>query len=87
MANRKAKIKTIEVNAQRRARNRQLKSALHTQIKKLSAAIDQGDKETAQKELKSSIINIDKNCTKGILHKNTAARTKSRLSARVAKLA
>lgn len=87
MANRKAKIKTIEVSKQRRLRNRMLRSQLHSQIRALDDAVKTGKAEEAQVELKKSLIRLDKNVTKGILHANTAARAKSRLCARVAKMA
>ena len=87
MANRKSKIKTIEVSSIRRDRNRSLKTRLHTQIRKLSDAIKVGDKEQAQTELKASFVRIDKSVTKGILHANTASRTKSRLNRRVKAMA
>lgn len=87
MANRKSKIKTIETSAVRRERNKAFKTRLHTQIRRLSDAIKVGDKEKAQSELKASLVRIDKSVTKGILHSNTAARTKSRLNRRVKAMA
>jgi small subunit ribosomal protein S20 len=87
MANRKAKIKTIEVNEIRRERNKTYKTALHSQMRKLEDAIKEGDKEVVQKELKNSMIRLDKSASKGIIHKKTASRKKSRLSAQVASLA
>lgn len=87
MANRKSKIKTIATSAVRRERNKALKTRLHTQIRKLSDAIKVGDKDKAQSELKASLVRIDKSVTKGILHANTAARTKSRLNRRVKAMA
>ena len=87
MANRKSKIKTIEVNEIRRERNRSLRTQLHSQIRKLSDAIKAGDKTKAQTELKASFVRIDKSVSKGILHANTAARSKSRLNRRVKSMA
>jgi small subunit ribosomal protein S20 len=87
MANRKAKIKTIQVNDLRRQRNRSYRTMLSTQLRRLEDAIKSGDKESAQTELKSSLQQVDKTATRGIIHRNKAARTKSRLYARVAKMA
>jgi small subunit ribosomal protein S20 len=87
MANRKAKIKTVAINTLRRARNRSMKSLLHTNAKNFDEAIESGDKSKADAELKVSLIRIDKSVTKGLLHQKNAARKKSRLCARVAKMA
>lgn len=87
MANRKAKIKTIEVNEIRRERNKSNRTALHSQLRKLDDAIKAGDKDTIQSELKNSLIRLDKSATRGIIHKNKASRKKSRLCAQVAALA
>jgi len=87
MANRKAKIKTIEVTEIRNERNRALRTKLHTQIRKLADAIKVGDKEKAQVELKASIVRLDKSVTDGIVHRNTAARSKSRLNKTVKAMA
>ncbi len=86
MANRKAKIKTISINAVRRSRNRAMKSILHTQAKKLDEAIEAGDVDKAKAELKVSLLRLDKSVTKGLMHKKNASRKKSRLCARVSKM-
>jgi len=87
MAHRKSKIKTIEVTAIRSERNRSLRTRLHSQIRLLADAIKGGDKEKAQTELKASLIRLDKSVSKGILHANTASRSKSRLNRRVKAMA
>ena len=61
-------------------------SALKTLIKKFNGAIDVNDLETAQKMLPEVHSAIDKCCTKGIIHKNTAGRKKSRLAKKINKL-
>jgi small subunit ribosomal protein S20 len=86
MANRKAKIKTISVNATRRLRNRSLRTALHTQMRRVDDAISSGDADKIASEVKNTVVCIDRSASKGIIHKNKAARTKSRLMARVAKV-
>jgi ribosomal protein S20 len=70
--------KRVKVTAAKALRNRTIKSALHTSIKKADVAIVAGadNKEAA---LKAAVKSIDKAVAKGILHKKTAARRKSRL--------
>lgn len=84
MANRKAQIKTITVNGIRRTRNKSLRTMLHTQMRRLDEAVASGDADRMQDELSKSLVRLDKSVTKGIIHKNKAARTKSRLCARIA---
>jgi small subunit ribosomal protein S20 len=72
----KKRVKVIEVKSKQ---NKMLKSALKTNIKKADIAIQSSAQDSAV-ALKMAIINIDKAVTKGILHKNTAARKKSRLT-------
>ena len=74
----KKRVKVIEVKT---LQNKMLKSALKTNIKKADIAIQSAAANSAD-VLKMAIINIDKAVTKGILHKNTAARKKSRLTVR-----
>ena len=59
------------------------KSALRTQVKKLREAIQEKDKETAEKLLPKTISLIDKSVKKGTIHENKGARHKSRLSRQV----
>jgi len=70
----------------RRARNRSQRGALRTQLKKVLAAVDLGDKEAAQAELQKAVRALDRASSKGLIHKNQAARRKSRLAAKVAGL-
>lgn len=79
--------KRVRQDAKRRARNRMVKSVVKTQVRKLETAMASGNAETAQAEFASAVRAIDKAVTKGVLHKNTAARRKSRLAARVKALA
>ena len=78
MPNIKSAKKRVKVNAVKALRNKSIKTALHTSIKKADAAISTGA-ENKGETLKAAIKSIDKAVTKGILHKNTAARRKSRL--------
>ncbi len=87
MANHKSAEKRARQNKKRRERNRALRSSLRTQIKKLRAAITNKDKTLCLELLNPTISKIDKAVNKGILHKNTAARYKSRLTMQINKLA
>ncbi len=66
-----------------RIRNAGQRSNLRTFIKKVIAAVESGDKEAAQQAYNSAVPVIDSAVTKGIIHKNKAARNKSRLNKRV----
>ncbi len=87
MPNHKSAEKRVRQNEKRRTVNRSNRSNLRTQIKKLRAAFAASDKNQSQELLTPTISAIDKAVNKGVLHKNTAARYKSRLSAHVSKLA
>lgn len=80
MANIKSAKKRILVNQTKAARNQMIKSKVKTVIKKVDAAVAAGDKELAKANLVVAVSEIDKACTKGIFHKNTAARKVSRLT-------
>ncbi len=75
--------KRVRQNASRRVRNRARKSMVKTQIKSLEAAITAGDVNKAQEQFKSLTKKLDKISTTSTLHKNTAARMKSRMARRV----
>jgi small subunit ribosomal protein S20 len=66
-----------------RVRNAGQRSNLRTFIKKVLAAVKEGNKEKAQAAFKTAEPVIDSAVNKGLIHKNKAARSKSRLSARV----
>lgn len=87
MANHKSAEKRVRQNEKRRRINRANRSKVRTQIKKLRAALAHHDKEQGAALLKPTISLIDKAVNKGIIHKNTAARYKSRLTKHVANLA
>jgi small subunit ribosomal protein S20 len=67
----------------RRERNMSARSAMRTAIKKVLKAAAAGEKENATKAYTEVVPVIDKMSGKGLIHKNTAARYKSRLNARV----
>ncbi|MBA4493116.1 30S ribosomal protein S20 [Paenactinomyces guangxiensis] len=79
MANIKSAIKRAKTNEARRAHNAAQKSAMRTTLKKFLVAVDQQDKERASELLKEATRSLDKAVTKGLIHKNAAARKKSRL--------
>ena len=87
MPNHKSAEKRVRQTVKRNAINTSNKSQLRTQIKKLRAALAAGDKQASQELLTPTISTIDKAVNKGILHKNTAARYKSRLTSHVNNLA
>lgn len=66
-----------------RAHNMSLRSTLRTAVKKVRKAVAAGDKAAAQAVFRTSVSTIDSIADKKIIHKNAAARTKSRLSAAV----
>ena len=67
----------------RRGRNHAVKSELRTQVKKVQSAVDKKDEAVAKTALREAYSLIDRAVSKGVLHRNTASRHKSRLSARV----
>lgn len=87
MPNHKSAEKRVRQNEKRRAVNRSNRSSLRTQIKKLRTALGASDKQQSQELLVPTISAIDKAVNKGVLHKNTAARYKSRLTSHVTKSA
>ena len=80
MANIKSAKKRIRVAAKRQARNKHIKSSTKTAIKKLNVAVGAGDAQSTQAMLVQAIVAIDKAASKGVYHKNTASRKKSRLA-------
>jgi len=86
MANHKSAEKRVRQNLKRNAINRSNRTRLRTQIKKLRTALAGHDKAQSTELLNPTISSIDKAVNKGIIHKNTAARYKSRLTKHVAEL-
>ncbi len=87
MPNIKSAKKRVLVTEKKTAQNKALKSALKTQIKKFLAAVNAGDKETANKLYPETVSAIDSACSKGLLHKNNAANKKAKLSKKLAAIA
>ncbi len=87
MANIKSAKKRILVTATKTARNKAIRSAVKTSIKKVEAAVNANNKEEAQAALTAAISTISKAAKKGIYHKNNAARKISHLTKLVNKIA
>lgn len=83
MANHASARKRIRRNARRAEINGARRSRIRTFIKKVETAITSGDARQAEEALKAAQPEIHRGVSKGILHKNTAARKLSRLSARI----
>ena len=83
LPNIKSAKKRVKVIQSRTAANRMLKSSLKTSIKKARAVIVEGDSASAGEAFRSVQRDIDRAAAKGVLHKNTAARRKSRLAAKM----
>ena len=86
MANTPQARKRIRRNARRAEINGSRMSRIRTFVKKVEAAIEGGDKETAQNALRAAQPELARGVARGVLHKNTASRKMSRLTKRVAAL-
>lgn len=80
MANIRSAIKRIRQNEKRRVRNAAARSGVRTAVKSTRTVLGTGAVEEARVALAQTIRVLDKAVTKGVLHKNTAARKKSRLT-------
>ena len=83
MPNTNSAKKRLRQNKVLRLRNRSIKSDMRTQMKKVSAAVEAGDLETAEKEYQGAARKLDRAGARKVIHKNTAARYKSRLQKRI----
>lgn len=86
MANTKQAKKRVRQAEKHRQHNASMRSMLRTYIKRVTAAITTGDEKVALASLQEATPVIDRMVNKGIIHKNKAARHKSRLTAHVKKL-
>jgi small subunit ribosomal protein S20 len=87
MANSAQARKRARQNENRRQHNASLRSMARTYIKRVYTEIEAGNVEAAQKALNEAVPVIDRVADKGIIHKNKAARHKSRMNAQVKALA
>lgn len=83
MPNIKSAIKRVKTSEKRRLRNASQKSALRTSIKAVEVAVDNNDANVAKEAFLQASRKLDKAVSKGLLHKNAAARKKSRLAKKV----
>ena len=79
----KSALKANRQNIKRREHNRQMRSSLRTALKSIRAALDGDDVAGAKAALSKTVSIVDKMAAKGIIHRNTAGRYKSRLSSHV----
>jgi len=79
----KSALKAHRQNVVRRSRNRDLRSSLRTGLKAIRAALTAGKIDDAQALLSKATSLVDKMAGKGIIHKNTAGRYKSRIAAKL----
>lgn len=84
MPNIKSAIKRVKVSEKKNLRNRMVKSAMKTDLRKFESAVVAGTADAAI--LSATQSAVDKACTKGVIHKNAANRKKSRLAKRLNKV-
>ena len=72
--------KRMRQTSKRTARNRRINSMVKTAIRRFEEALQSGDRELARDKLIKAVRQIDRAVAKGVIHKNTAARKKSRLT-------
>lgn len=83
MAHSLSSKKRMRQNVQRKIRNRRRNKAVKLQVRKVTDAIRARDVDTATAEMRQAVKTIDQVAAKGTIHKNTAARRKSRLQRRI----
>ncbi|HVL85108.1 MAG TPA: 30S ribosomal protein S20 [Pseudonocardia sp.] len=83
MANIKSQIKRVKTNEKRRQRNKSVKSAVRTAVRKFREAVDAGDVEQASALQRAAGRALDKAASKGVVHRNQAANRKSAMARRV----
>jgi small subunit ribosomal protein S20 len=86
VANIKSQIKRIRQNEKAHQRNKAVKSALKTHIRKFREAAESGNVEEATSALRVATRQLDKAVSKGVIHKNQAANRKSAIASRLAEL-
>lgn len=85
MASHKSALKAHRQNVKRREHNRQMRTRLRNALRDMRSAIDTNDPSQVKDALRQTISLVDKLAGKGLIHRNTAARYKSRLAGRVAR--
>lgn len=87
MANHKSALKRAKQSEQRRMRNRSRKSQMKTSVRTLEQAIAEKSEEQIAAGLKQAVATINRTASRGVIHKNKAARMVSRLTRRINRLA
>ena len=87
MANIKSKQKRVLTNEKSRQRNKAVRSAVRTEIRKFREAVESGDKAAAEKQLRVASRALDKSVSKGVFHRNNAANKKSGMATTFNKMA
>jgi small subunit ribosomal protein S20 len=85
LASHESALKAHRQNVKRREHNRQLRTRLRSALRDIRAAIDGGDPAKVKDALRDTISLVDKMASKGAIHRNAAARYKSRLASRVSR--
>ncbi|HSC28628.1 MAG TPA: 30S ribosomal protein S20 [Vicinamibacterales bacterium] len=85
MASHDSALKAHRQNLKHREHNRQFRTRLRGALRDIRAAIDAGDAERVKDVLRETISLVDRMAGKGLIHRNTAGRYKSRLAARIAR--
>ena len=83
MANIKSQIKRVKTNEKRRQRNKSVRSAVRTAVRKFREAVEAGNTEEATELQRAASRALDKAASKGVIHKNQAANRKSAMAKRI----
>ncbi len=86
MANTRSALKRMRQNEQRRLRNSAVRSRMKAVVKTTRMALGEAPGEAAHAQVKRAAIAVDRAVSKGVLHRNTAARMKSRLAQKLNRL-
>jgi small subunit ribosomal protein S20 len=86
VANIKSQIKRNKQNEKARQRNKAVKSALKTSVRRFREAADGGDVEAATTAMRAASVKLDKAVSKGVIHQNQAANRKSAIAKRLNEL-
>ena len=82
----KSALKRLRQSQEKRAKNRSVKRSIRSQYQKVIKAVQAGDADQAEQELQEAAKQLDRAATRNVIHSNAAARTKSRLSAKIKKI-
>ena len=83
MANIKSQIKRVKTNEKRRQRNKSVRSAVRTAVRRFREAVEAGDTEKATELQRAAARALDKAAGKGVIHRNQAANRKSAMAKRI----